>query len=70
MKKMSDTLSRQWTMLKHIPAHPRWISTKAIHQYLESEGYDISLRTVQRDLDKTSSDFPLVDKSEGTKWIQ
>ncbi len=67
MKKMSDTLSRQWTMLKHIPAHPRWISTKAIHQYLESEGYDISLRTVQRDLDKTSSDFPLVDKSEGTE---
>ena len=59
MKKSTDTLSRQWTMLKHVPAYPRWISTKTMHEYLTMEGHDITLRAIQRDLDRLSRDFPL-----------
>ena len=65
MKKTTDTLSRQWAMLQHVPTHPRWISTKDLHQYLEKEGHEIDLRTTQRDLDRLSSEFPLYSEKQG-----
>ena len=70
MKKTTDTLSRQWTMLKHVPAYPHWISTKEMHEYLDAEGHDITLRTIQRDLDRLSIDFPLSSTKEGreNRW--
>jgi len=74
MKKATDTLSRQWTMLKHVPTHPRSISTKDIHQYLRDEGHDTTLRTIQRDLERLSNEFPLTDIQEGREkrwqWAQ
>jgi predicted DNA-binding transcriptional regulator YafY len=65
MKRATDTLTRQWTMLKHVPAHPHWISTKGMFDYLNKEGHDITLRTIQRDLDRLSVDFPLISMKEG-----
>lgn len=65
MKKSTDTLSRQWTMLKRIPSHPAWISTGELHQYLDNEGHDIDLRTIQRDLDRLSIQFPLTSEKRG-----
>lgn len=65
MKKSTDTLSRQWTMLQRIPTYPRSISTKDLHQYLQNEGHDIDLRTIQRDLDRMSSEFPLYAEKQG-----
>ncbi len=57
---MTDTLLRQWTMLRHIPRHPRAISPAALHGRLHGEGYAVSLRTVQRDLNNLSSAFALI----------
>jgi len=65
MKKTTYTLSRQWTMLRRIPKHPSWISTKKLHQYLENEGHDIDIRTTQRDLDRLSNEFPLYSEKQG-----
>jgi predicted DNA-binding transcriptional regulator YafY len=62
---MTDALVRQWLMLQRIPAHPSRISTKEIHGYLTAEGYDVNVRTVQRDLDQLSSFFPLTCYEEG-----
>jgi predicted DNA-binding transcriptional regulator YafY len=36
-----------------------------MHQYLDKEGHDITLRTIQRDLDRLSIDFPLISMKEG-----
>jgi len=65
MKKATETLSRQWVMLQHVPAHPHWISTTELHQYLQAEGHEIDIRTTQRDLDRLSSDFPLYSEKQG-----
>jgi predicted DNA-binding transcriptional regulator YafY len=59
MRKATDTLSRQWLMLQKIPAYPRRISTRAMHDYVRAEGHEVDLRTTQRDLDRLSTDFPL-----------
>ena len=65
MKKATETLSRQWIMLQRVPAHPQWISTTDLHQYLQAEGHEIDIRTTQRDLDRLSSDFPLFSEKQG-----
>ncbi len=65
VRKTAETLSRQWVMLKHIPAWPNSRSTKEIHQYLVSEGHETDLRTTQRDLDRLCVDFPLTSIQNG-----
>lgn len=68
---MSTTLSRMMAMLRHIPRHPRKIDTNALLQRLESAGYDISLRSIQRDLNDLSCILPLVSDSgrpQGWSW--
>lgn len=62
---MADSLMRQWTMLQHIPRQPWGISTVQLHDKLHCEGYDVTLRTVQRDLNTLSGKFALICTSEG-----
>ena len=57
---MSDTLLRSLQMLQLIPRSPRKIETTKIREFLKEYGFDVSVRTVQRDLIKMSSIFPLV----------
>ncbi|ABM62057.1 helix-turn-helix transcriptional regulator [Halorhodospira halophila] len=64
---MTDSLLRQWTMLQHIPRQPRGISAGQLHDRLRCEGYAVSLRTVQRDLNTLSSEFALVCESVGNE---
>jgi hypothetical protein len=57
---MSEEFARQWAMLKMIPRHPRSIDSVTIRERLEGEGLgEISLRTIQRNLEKLSQSFPL-----------
>lgn len=68
---MSNTLSRVMAMLRHIPRHPRKIDTNALLHQLETAGYDISIRSIQRDLNDLSSILPLVSDSgrpQGWSW--
>lgn len=66
---MSDTLLRQWAMLRHVPRFPKKIGTPALHARLEEEGYSIDLRGVQRDLKTLSIAFPLVtDEHRPAGW--
>ena len=46
----AETVSRQWDILNLIPRLPRTISARDIHERLPSAEYDVSLRTIQRDL--------------------
>ena len=67
-----DTLPRQWQMLRMIPRYPQKITAKALHEKLQAEQFDVTKRTVERDLLALSEMFPLVsderDKPYGWSW--
>ena len=68
---MTDTLLRQWAMLRHIPRHPRKVDTVTLQNTLAKQGHDITLRTIQRDLNKLSLALPLISdeaKPQGWSW--
>lgn len=71
---MSETLVRQWMMLKMLPRAPRRIDTGSIQDHLRTEGFEVSLRTIQRDLQSLSVVFPLEcderDKPFGWYWMR
>ncbi|CUB06980.1 helix-turn-helix transcriptional regulator [Marinomonas fungiae] len=55
-----DTLFRTLAMLQIIPKEPRYKATSTIHAALEEKGFQVSLRTIQRDLSSMSSHLPLI----------
>lgn len=64
-----ETLLRQWAMLRLIPRHPRRIDSGRLQSELKELGYDMTLRTIQRDLNKLSAVLPLVsDQSKPQGW--
>ncbi len=65
---MSNTILRQWAMLKSVPREPRKIDTRSLRQLLEQEGFNISQRSIQRDLNKLSKVFPGL-QSDGNRDV-
>ena len=70
MRKSTDTLGRQWMLLRYIPRQPRKIDTTTLMQYVERDGFEVDVRTVQRDLNKLSVIFQLVcdDSTRPHQW--
>jgi predicted DNA-binding transcriptional regulator YafY len=66
-----DSLLRYFDMLCFIPKSPNSISTPELLEKLQGTGYDVDLRTVQRDLIKLSSSplFP-ISNTENTKPLR
>jgi predicted DNA-binding transcriptional regulator YafY len=71
---MSDTLMRQWQMLRLIPRHPIKISTADLIRRLTDEGFETTQRTIQRDLVRLSDIYPLAcderSKPFGWSWMR
>ena len=69
---MSDVVLRQIVTAELIPRYPRKISANQIQENLKDRGYDITLRSVQRDLQQLARIFPLIsDESSipfGWSW--
>ena len=66
---MNDTLIRWLIMLSLIPRQPRKIDTERIKQFLEERQYKITLRSIQRDLNKLALVFPLMgDNARPQGW--
>lgn len=69
-----DTLLRQWQMLRMIPRYPLKITARELHARLQSEQFEVTKRTVERDLLSLSELFPLVsderDKPYGWSWAK
>jgi predicted DNA-binding transcriptional regulator YafY len=63
--RMSDTLPRQWELLRSIPRAPRKIDVATLMAKLESAGYPTTKRSIQRDLNSLSRVFPLVCDDPG-----
>lgn len=69
---MTDTLLRQWAMLRFIPRAPRKVDTAKLQSELARAGHNINLRTIQRDLNKLSEVLPLIGddaKPQGWSWV-
>jgi predicted DNA-binding transcriptional regulator YafY len=66
----SHTTLRQISMLKLIPKSPSFILTKLLQQQLAEQGFEVSLRTIQRDLDNLSTIMGLTssESADGFKW--
>jgi predicted DNA-binding transcriptional regulator YafY len=73
-KNNHDTLHRQWQMLRMIPRYPSKITATQLNDKLLREGYSVSKRTIERDLQALSDSFPIVsDESEkpfGWSWAK
>jgi len=70
MAKAKDTLHRQLTLLRLIPEYPRYTSSQTLHEKLHERGFQVDLRTVQRDLNRLSTPFALIsqEKSGRNEW--
>ena len=55
-------------MLRMVPRAPCKISTRELFDNLSQEGFNISQRSIQRDLKDLAADFPAL-KSDGNKDI-
>lgn len=72
-KDKKSTLMRQWEMLRLLSSS--WMKASEIAIKLKNEGYEVSVRTVQRDLKELSAAFPieLNDKNPrdyGWRWMK
>lgn len=69
----AQSLARQWELLKLLPRKGSGISTSLIKSKLALEGFEVSKRTVERDLVELSLHFGIVcnDKSKpfGWRWM-
>lgn len=65
-----NTISRQWELLRSLPARPPGITAQELVDLLDDAGFTVSKRTVERDLIELSSLFPLQcnDKSTPYGW--
>lgn len=59
MATQHDTLFRYITMLQLIPRAPHFKATTTLRDLLIERGFQVTLRSIQRDLDKMSLHFPL-----------
>lgn len=66
---VARTLYRQWALLKRIPRAPRKVSSSQLLEALEARGMKTTLRTIQRDLIKLATVFPLdADEHRPQGW--
>ena len=69
MASMNDTLLRTLTMMHMIPRYPKGIGTAALRGKLSAAGFEITLRSIQRDLVELSTIVPLVNsENKPSAW--
>ena len=69
-KETSNSLYRQWQILSRLSTG-KWMGTRELQEVLQREGIDISLRTIQRDLNQISQRFPIESNKtvpQGWRW--
>lgn len=66
-----ETLSRLLELLKALPHH-RWATPKELRQQLADQGFDVDVRSIQRDLKELQKSFPLDhdddSRPHGWRW--
>ena len=72
---MNNKFLRQWTMLRQVPRYPAKTTTRSLKEVLEEKGFEVTQRTIQRDLKALSAVMPglLVDDEKdfpGWSWAK
>ncbi len=62
---MADKLLRSWHLLRAIPRHPRRKTPSELRESLRLSGYELTLRSVQRDLIALSTPWGITCETEG-----
>ena len=74
MSSNHETLHRQWQMLRLLPRYPLKVTAKQLCEKLHAESYEVTKRTIERDLMSLSESFPIVaderDKPYGWSWAK
>ncbi|SOB74718.1 Predicted DNA-binding transcriptional regulator YafY, contains an HTH and WYL domains [Marinobacter sp. LV10R510-11A] len=67
---MSSTAVRYLTMLRMVPRFPKTITTTELAQRLDEQDFSVTMRSIQRDLEKLSADFPLLvdERARPFRW--
>lgn len=65
MANNKETLIRLISLLQMIPRSPARVSTSRLLSKLQDKGFDISARSLQRDLDSLETPFTLLRQTEG-----
>lgn len=70
MPRSTETLSRQWALLRWLPRAPRHVDTPTLYERITTEGYQTTPRTIERDLEALSTIFPIRcnDASKPFTW--
>ncbi|SFK91872.1 Predicted DNA-binding transcriptional regulator YafY, contains an HTH and WYL domains, partial [Azotobacter beijerinckii] len=63
-----STLSRQWELLRLLPARPPGLTAQELYRQLNDAGFKVSKRTVERDLNELSHLFPLQCNTKGSPY--
>lgn len=65
-----ETIVRQWEMLKLLPTKPPGITASEVRQHLQDQGFDISKRQIERNLNDLSQSFGIAcnDKGQPFGW--
>ena len=73
MREATDTTLRYLKLLASLPRHPDRIGARALQGKLERDNpeYSVSLRTIQRDLDRLSGIFPIscIEQGRAKYWF-
>jgi len=64
-----QTLYRHWLLLQSLPKAPRALSASALTARLSEEGFRVSKRSVERDLQSLSTVFPLLCDDSSTPFL-
>ena len=74
MSSNHETLHRQWQMLRLLPRYPLKVTAKQLCEKLHAESYEVTKRTIERDLMSLSESFPIIaderDKPYGWSWAK
>ncbi len=68
---MNKNVLRQWALLRLLPRYPRKTSVAELILGLERIGFEVTIRTLQRDLNSLTLSFPIVSddaKPQGWSW--
>lgn len=65
MRRVTETIARQWELLTLIPREPLSITAAELRTRLAGSAHDVDVRTIQRDLVALESKFMLMCRTEG-----
>ncbi|MFH7325858.1 helix-turn-helix transcriptional regulator [Desulfurivibrio sp. C05AmB] len=66
--KIHQAIARQWELLKLLPSRPPGKSARELAEKLTQEGFQVSKRTVERDLNELLIQFPIQCNDRGTPY--